>query len=110
VAVAGGIALGAATVWGLAGDRRVAAGPSRAPVTSAPPVRALAADPPPTTVTRPKAARPLTYRAQRGDSLWRIAAALTGDGRRWRELWPERTHGQLARHEVLVIPNLPEKE
>lgn len=32
----------------------------------------------------------LPYRVQRGDSLWRIAAALTGDGRNWRTLWPER--------------------
>jgi nucleoid-associated protein YgaU len=32
----------------------------------------------------------LSYRVQRGDSLWRIAAALTGDGRNWRTLWPER--------------------
>ncbi len=34
-----------------------------------------------------------SYRVQRGDSLWRIAAGLTGDGRRWRELWPERASG-----------------
>ena len=30
------------------------------------------------------------YRVQRGDSLWRVAAALTGDGRRWKELFPGR--------------------
>ena len=35
----------------------------------------------------------ITYRVQRGDSLWRIAASLTGDGRRWRELWPEHAAG-----------------
>jgi nucleoid-associated protein YgaU len=35
----------------------------------------------------------LSYRVQRGDSLWRIAASLTGDGRRWRELWPEHAAG-----------------
>lgn len=32
----------------------------------------------------------LSYRVQPGDSLWRVAAALTGDGRNWRTLWPER--------------------
>jgi nucleoid-associated protein YgaU len=35
------------------------------------------------------ARRHVSYRVQRGDSLWRIAASLTGDGRRWRELWPQ---------------------
>jgi Tfp pilus assembly protein FimV len=43
----------------------------------------------------PPAAAPalLSYRVQRGDSLWRIAASLTGDGRRWRELWPQHAGG-----------------
>jgi hypothetical protein len=36
----------------------------------------------------------VTYRVQRGDSLWRIASALTGDGRRWHELWPEHAGGE----------------
>jgi len=31
---------------------------------------------------------PVRYTVQRGDSPWRIAAALTGEGRRWRDLWP----------------------
>ena len=30
----------------------------------------------------------IAYRVQPGDSLWRIAAALTGDGRNWKTLWP----------------------
>jgi hypothetical protein len=36
---------------------------------------------------------PIRYRVQPGDSLSRIAASLTGDARRWRELWPERASG-----------------
>lgn len=34
------------------------------------------------------ASRAVTYTVQPGDSAWRISAALLGDGRRWRELWP----------------------
>ncbi len=29
------------------------------------------------------------YRVQRGDSLWRVALALTGRGADWSSLWPE---------------------
>jgi nucleoid-associated protein YgaU len=57
------------------------AAPSRA--TPAPSTRAA-----PATRTEPGAPRLVTYRVQRGDSLWRIAAALTGDGDRWRALFP----------------------
>jgi hypothetical protein len=39
--------------------------------------------------TTPPTDRPLVlYTVQPGDSLWRIAAALTGDGRNWQDLWP----------------------
>jgi hypothetical protein len=47
--------------------------------------------PPPVPPPQPEI---LTYRVQRGDSLWRIASAVTGDGRRWRELWPEHGDGE----------------
>ncbi len=33
--------------------------------------------------------RVLRYRVQKGDSAWRIAAALTGAGQNWQLLWPE---------------------
>jgi hypothetical protein len=47
----------------------------------------------------------ISYRVQRGDSLWRIAASLTGDGRRWRELWPqhEAAAGRIAPGTVLEV-------
>ncbi|HEX6739148.1 MAG TPA: hypothetical protein VF310_12790 [Vicinamibacteria bacterium] len=48
----------------------------------------------PAAVAPRPAAGSMTYRVQRGDSLWRIASALTGDGRRWRELWPEHASGE----------------
>ena len=57
-----------------------AAAPSREPVPL-----------PPTTVPTPAprtAPRAVSYRVQPGDSLWRIAAAFTGDGRNWTSLWP----------------------
>lgn len=37
---------------------------------------------------RPEGPVSVRYTVQRGDSPWRIAAALTGHGQRWRELWP----------------------
>jgi hypothetical protein len=33
--------------------------------------------------------RVLRYRVQKGDSAWRVAAALTGHGQNWQFLWPE---------------------
>ena len=58
--------------------------------------------PPPVPLPQPEI---LTYRVQRGDSLWRIASAVTGDGRRWRELWPEHreSEGRLAAGTVLRL-------
>jgi hypothetical protein len=55
--------------------------------------------PPPTpapTPPPPPASRMVHYRVQRGDSLWRIAASLTGDGSKWKDLWPERSDGDAA--------------
>jgi hypothetical protein len=48
----------------------------------------------------------IQYRVQRGDSLWRVAAALTGRGSDWVELWPEyRGHEKrLMPGSVLEIP------
>jgi hypothetical protein len=43
------------------------------------------------------------YTVQPGDSPWRIAAALTGQGRRWRELWPGETP-RLVPGMVLEVP------
>jgi hypothetical protein len=62
----------------------------RAPPQTVVALPATSAPPPPVSSPRPEV---LTYRVQRGDSLWRIASAVTGDGRRWRELWPERRDG-----------------
>jgi hypothetical protein len=46
------------------------------------------------------------YTIQPGDSLWRVAAALTGDGENWRRLWPEYEgrEKQLQRGTGLEIP------
>jgi nucleoid-associated protein YgaU len=60
--------------------------PVSAPPTSVAVVTMPAATP--SAVPTAPAASALIYRVQPGDSLWRIAAALTGDGRNWRTLWP----------------------
>lgn len=57
-------------------------------------VKALSASPVDERATaerKSEAGRPLfvLYTIQPGDSLWRVAASLTGDGRNWRRLWPE---------------------
>lgn len=31
----------------------------------------------------------IRYRVQKGDSLWRIAASVTGEGGNWENIWPE---------------------
>jgi Tfp pilus assembly protein FimV len=48
----------------------------------------------------------IQYRVQKGDSLWRVAAALTGRGSNWVELWPEyRGHERkLMPGSVLEVP------
>jgi nucleoid-associated protein YgaU len=51
------------------------------------------------------APRVVSYRVQPGDSLWRIAAALTGDGRNWTSLWPATDAARpLAVGTVLEVP------
>src|SRR5262245_22992287 len=59
----------------------------RAPLAAVP-------SPPAPSPSAPPAPAVLSYRVQRGDSLWRIASAVTGDGRRWRDLWPEHRDGE----------------
>ena len=46
------------------------------------------------------------YTMQPGDSLWRVAAALTGDGSNWRRLWPayEGREKEQQRGTTLDIP------
>jgi LysM repeat protein len=49
----------------------------------------------------------VVYHVQPGDSLWRIAAALTGDGRNWKALWPTTDPARpLAVGSVLEAPVL----
>jgi Tfp pilus assembly protein FimV len=90
------MAVGIAAV--VVGTRRPAA-----PVALAPTETLAPAVPP----AAPVETRPATfsYRVQRGDSLWRIAASLTGDGRHWRELWPqhEAAAGRIAPGTVLEV-------
>lgn len=78
--------------------------PSASPVAAPPPV----GRPSPAVPSAPTAPSVLVYRVQPGDTLWRIAAALGGDGRNWRSLWPARdgTH-PLAVGTVLEVPARP---
>ena len=75
-----------------------------APVALAPSGTIAPASPPPAGPAEARAGT-FSYRVQRGDSLWRIAASLTGDGRRWRELWPEHENaaGRIAPGTVLEV-------
>jgi len=81
VALAGGVV----AFWQAAPEAPEAARPVVIPSAPAPrPSPAGVASPPPVP------SHVVRYRVQRGDSLWRVAAALTGDGRRWKELFPGR--------------------
>lgn len=106
--VRGALAGGFATAVGLMAVMAV-----RAPARESPPAPAASAVAAPVAVavapTAPPSAAPpslIRYHVQRGDSLSRIAARLTGDGRRWRELWPERADAgaRLRAGEVLAVP------
>jgi hypothetical protein len=68
-------------------ERRVESAVFATPVTTLPPPASAEPTPPP-------APQVIRYRVQRGDSLWRIAASLTGDGHCWRALWPQRTDAE----------------
>jgi nucleoid-associated protein YgaU len=70
----------------------VAARKPAAPVALAPTASLAPASPLPPVPAETRAAT-FSYRVQRGDSLWRIARSLTGDGNRWRELWPQHEEG-----------------
>jgi hypothetical protein len=91
--------LGGAMVAAIGGQRRAGEpvapsnGPAIAPLVAAPIAEA------------PSRAAPaqVHYRVQCGDSLWRVAAALTGDGRRWTELWPQAGPGPLKVGVVLEV-------
>ena len=75
-----------------------------APVALAPTASVVPASPLPAVRVEARAAT-FSYRVQRGDSLWRIAKSLTGDGSRWRELWPhhEAAAGRIAPGTVLEV-------
>jgi nucleoid-associated protein YgaU len=76
--------------------------PLSVPPLTAPVAPTPAAVPTRTTDTPP---RVVSYRVQPGDSLWRVAAALTGDGRNWKTLWPATDAARpLAVGTVLEVP------
>jgi nucleoid-associated protein YgaU len=70
--------------------QRIMTGTAHAPVATTPSASVATAPAPVATALPASAVAPalVAYRVQPGDSLWRIAAALTGDGRNWRTLWP----------------------
>ena len=91
---------------------RVMTGTAHAPVATIAPVpppstSAPAPTPVPVAETGPSTPQPavVRYRVQPGDSLWRVAAALTGDGRNWKTLWPSRPpEHPLAVGTMLEVP------
>jgi nucleoid-associated protein YgaU len=97
---------GATLIVMAAGIAAVVVGARRpaAPVALAPTAAVAPAAPGPPAPVEPRAST-FSYRVQRGDSLWRISASLTGDGRRWRELWPqhEAAAGRIAPGTVLEV-------
>ena len=88
------LVLAAVAVAGAALGRASVPGPPSAPVAvalaPAGPAAVVPAPTAPAAVAPPSVGDPLpvrlTWHVQRGDSPWRIAAALTGDGRRWPEI------------------------
>lgn len=92
--------LAASAFWAWRGEREARpAGEIPSPVAS----RVTSASP---VLSTPSAARQpvVAYRVQRGDSLWRIAAAFTGDGRNWRKLWPDGDRRRLLPGAVVEVP------
>jgi nucleoid-associated protein YgaU len=92
---------------------RIMTGTALAPVATVRPAMVAEAPTPPAPTVPAASASALvsaapavvSYRVQGGDSLWRIAAALTGDGRNWKTLWPARDPAQpLAVGTVLEVP------
>ncbi len=87
--------------WAWRGERgSPPAVESPAPLPGAVAVPSLAPLRPP---AAPKPAM-VAYRIQRGDSLWRIAAALTGDGQNWRTLWPDGERRRLRPGTLVQVP------
>ena len=77
-----------------------------APATAASqPSPAIATATPPLAPTSPARTNVVEYHVQAGDTLWRIAAALSGDGRNWTHLWParDRTASVLRRGTILRV-------
>lgn len=95
------VALGlvAGLLAGLAVFKAPVAPPANPTLSTLPPV--ATASPVPTASAAARAI--VSYRVQPGDSLWRIAAAMTGDGRCWRQLWPERADQLLRPGTVLEV-------
>ncbi len=90
---------------------RFLSGTAHAPDESVAPVLTVPASVPSTAPAVPAARavdaspRVVSYRVQPGDSLWRIAAALTGDGGNWTTLWPATDAAKpLAVGTVLEVP------
>ena len=79
---------------------RTAVAPPEPPL--APPLSLLLA-PVPVAPAASSGASAVQYRVQPGDSSWRIAAALLGDGRRWREVVAGREDRQLRAGDTVEL-------